>query len=480
MFEKDTLFFDAQKALKTALKFNEVETIPDHPVKALQICYYIGDKLEEKEIPKNCIHIELENLYNYFVTTKNRLPQIIDIASWEMNISEAQILAENINAILTCVIEERNNLVSIYAKKIIEQSANFNDQKLRIFIPTIRESTVIQYVSKNLSEAFGTDCEVLYYIADELGDQYPLAKYYYMYEFNPHIVITIDFIENHVINENTLLFCWMQDPMAILTNDEPIKKRKNDFYFVLLNRFGKSLIKKGIEDKKIYFQPFSTNPNIFYKKSTIKKENKIVFLGSDYSFEKNTNITNRCIYETISYIDTNTLTKDKMVELALKYNFAPDYFDTFVVVSLVRRRVIEWVCSLKNITVEVYGTDEWKQNKIVSPFYKGLLPYGEEMANVYNSSKYAIAVHPFYRYQQRVIEISACGSIPVIYKGHLCNEDEIFTHENNVLSFSTLEELKNCIGEKPINDSKQISQEISYKNLATKIINITKENTKNG
>lgn len=476
MFEKDTLFFSPQKALETALKNNEVETIPGHPIRALQICYYIGEQLINENIPKNCIHIDLENLYNYFVTTKNRFPQIYDLYSNDLNTDEAKILAKNIDDVLMVVKQERDKLVNLYVKQIIEQKPNFNDKKLRVFIPTIREATVIKHVSKNLSEAFEkAGYEVLFYLPDELGEQYPLAKYHYMYEFNPHIVVAIDFIENQVLNDNVFFFCWMQDPMPILYNGEPIKLRNRDYYFSLLNKFTKRLILKNVNESKIFFQPFATNTNIFYEDKKIIKKEKIVFLGSDYNFEKAFLVPKECINDIIEKIESNTLTKEITIKLALKYGFDLEIFEIQIVLSIIRRRIIEWLCTLKDIEIEVYGTELWKANHIIAPFYKGLLPYGESMAKIYNESKYAIAAHPFSRYQQRVIEISACGSIPIVYKGHLAQYEEDFKHEDNVLSFSTFKELQDCIGKTPKRDSRQISIDISYKEMVKKIIYIVKK-----
>jgi hypothetical protein len=164
-------------------------------------------------------------------------------------------------------------------------------------------------------------------------------------------------------------------------------------------------------------------------------------------------------------------------DYASRLRMSEDYVATSLISSFVRRRVIIWMCSLENIEVEVYGTDKWLDNKEVAPFYKGLLPYGEEMSKVYNSATYAISAHPLYRYQQRVFEMSACDTIPLVYKCGITREE--FFHEDNILSFSKFDELKNLIGAKPKKDSKQISEDISYKTLAQKIIDIVKNEVNN-
>lgn len=473
---KDTLFFNPKKALAVAKEQNQIETIPGHPVKSLQICYYIGEKLKDENITKNCIHIELENLYNYFVTTKNRFPTHFDLESTEFNAEEATYLTQKIISVLDAAKEERKNLINIYIKNILEQEPNFNDEKIRVFIPTIREATVIKHVSQNLSEAFlEKEVEVFFYLPDELGDQNLLPKLHYLYEFNPHIIITIDFIENKIINDKCFYFCWMQDPMAILTNNEVITKRERDFYFSVNDDYTNSLIKKGIPENKIFKQSFPTNPKIFYRDTSIKKENKIVFLGGNYNFDERFNIRKDFQEKIIKNIEKGELNFSVLEKYSLIYNIKIEDLYTWIIPAIVRRTVVKWLASLKDIQVEIYGTSDWLMFEETKPFYKGLLPYGEEMAKVYNSAKYGLVVHSQYMYQQRLCEISACDTIPVVYSSDLLQEE--FNHYDNILSFSNKNEFISCINKKPLKESSQIAKDISYKKMVEKIIDlINKEN----
>lgn len=474
--QEDIYFIDAQTALLTALQNNEVETIPNHPVKALQLCYYAGEEKLEST-PKNCIHVPLENVYNYFVTTKNRFPKQIRFDNTSFTIEEKKELTKAITSVLEASIQERNNLINLYSNKIKDSIPNFNEKKLRIFIPTIRESTVLKHVARNIADAFeDIDHEVFYYHADELGDQNLLPKLYYLSEFNPHIYITIDFIENQFINEHVFNFCWFQDPMPILYNQEKINVRERDYFFYLFNEFKEGLLKKEVPKNKILLQNFATNLKIFFNDNNILKENKIVFLGSNYNTQKNFNLNKNIIELLNSEIDKGSLSYTIIKKYSKKFNISEKDLEVWIIPSLVRKKAVQWMCRLKNISIEVYGSDSWLEVPEVRPFYKGLLPYGKEMAKVYNSAKYAIAAHSQYKYQQRVIEMSACGTIPIIYNCDLITEK--FYHDKNVLLFSTFEELKSSIGKIPQKDPIEISKDISYKNMAEKIISLVNNTIK--
>lgn len=475
-YSKDTYFFNAQVALKIAKQNNKMETIKDHPVKALQICYYAGE-VSLQNAPKNCIHVPLENTYNYFVKTENRFPKHMNFDDTGFSKDEMNTINNAIGEVFKEALTERYNLTKLYIEQVKNNTPNFKEKKWRIFIPTIRESTVLKHVSKNITATFKElGFEVFYYISDELGEQNLLPKLYYLDKFNPHIIINLDFLENQYLNDSVYNFCWFQDPVAILYNEEEIKIRKRDFILSLFDEYKNALIKKGVNKDKIYEQPFCTNPLVFFKNKTIKKEEKIVFLGSDYNFEKTYNLSEECLRKLDFYIEENDLNINTLKEISAEFNINYKALEIHILPSLVRRKVVIWLCSLDNIKVEIFGTEEWLKTPEVKPFYKGLLPYGEEMAKVYNSAKYAIAAHSQYKYQQRVIEMSACGTIPIIYHCDLITEN--FYHMENVLLFSTSKELEKCINKEPKKDPIEISDDISYKHMARKIISIVKENIK--
>ena len=467
----DTYFFDSDKALETAKNQNRVKTAVEL-VSALQVCYYAGDiKLENT--PSNCIHLPLEDIYTYFVKTKNRFPKALSFENSDYSQEEEDAIQLAIAKLLDAAKNERIQLSNIYAQQIHKNKPDFNEKVLRVFIPACRETTVMQYVSKNIAVEFKKlGCEVLYLIQDELGHCEPLHFLESQAQFNPHIIVRINHLDNEFLHEDVFNFCWFMDHMPILHNDAPMKIRKRDFIFSLYEYYDELLLKK-ISKKKISRQQLATNPQLFFKDPNITRENKVVFLGSDYNYEKNSNLDPGLREKLYLHIDNNELTDTLLRNYAKKYQLDYVTFKTWIIPSLVRRRVIIWMCSLKNINVEVYGTDIWLNNPEVVPYYKGLLPYGNEMSKMYNSTKYALAVNPEHRYQQRVIEMSACGTIPIMYVCPLTNEK--FDHEDNILTFSTFKELESCIGKIPPKDPAQIAEDISYKIMVENIIDKVKK-----
>ncbi len=471
-----TYFFDYKDAYKEARKQNKFTIFNN-----LQICYYNG---EHKVSPyPNLMGVPLGELCDYLSETPNRGISEIKFINSFSKLQQEEVLIY-IDALQQIAWQKKNDIGSEYRKALEEQKPDFSEP-LRILFITTRITTVLQYVAKNLADAFN-DLGYSTFVSIEQNamqswggnDSHGNAEFAWhlknIYEYNPHIIFNLDWINNTFLNEAVFNFVWFQDPMPILYDDKEIVLREKDYIFTLFDEFKEALIKKGVEATKIMPQQFATNPKIFFRDESIKKENKIVFLGSDYGFEKDLNISDEMKNKIYDDIENNRLNEEDVMQYAKDANMDENYFRTSIITSFVRRRVVIWMCMLEGINIEVYGTDAWLQNPEVVPYYKGLLPYGEEMAKVYNSATYALSVHPQYRYQQRVFEISACGTIPLIYNCSLIKEE--FFHEDNILSFSTLDELKGLIGQIPKKDPKEISEDISFEKMAKKIINIVENN----
>ena len=474
----DTYFFDYKEAYKEARKQNRFT-----PFNNLQICYYNG---EHKESPyQNLIGVPVDTFCDYMTETPNRGMSLsnLEFGKGFTKEQETQITAY-LQQLQQIAYIKKKEIGDQYREAIQQQEPNFNEP-LRILFVTTRGTTVLQYVTKNLADAFDSlgyqtfvsieRNEMQNWGANDSHGNVDFAWHLKnIYEFNPHIIVSLDWINNTFLNDKVFNFVWFQDPMEVLFDQSVIKLRERDYYFYLVDQFKDALIKKNIDSNKLFYQSFCTNKKIFFEDAKIPKENKIVFLGVDYGFDKKITIADEIYEELYNHIENNSLSEELIQEYSSRTNINFATFKSSILPSIVRRRTIVWMCSLKDITVEIYGADSWLLNPITAPFYKGLLPYGEEMAKVYNSAKYALVSHVYYRYQQRLFEISACGTIPVVYKGNL--QDEAFNHEDNILSFSTFEELQNMIGKEPMQSPKQITEDISYEKMAMKIIEIVKQN----
>lgn len=85
-FSQDTYFYNVIDAIKESKEDNDVYL--GHPtIFGKQICYYNADKKVD-ELPENCIFVPLENFYNYFSNTKNRLPKRLVICKDDLEENE--------------------------------------------------------------------------------------------------------------------------------------------------------------------------------------------------------------------------------------------------------------------------------------------------------------------------------------------------------------------------------------------------------
>ena len=117
--------------------------------------------------------------------------------------------------------------------------------------------------------------------------------------------------------------------------------------------------------------------------------------------------------------------------------------------------------------MEVYGPG-WEDNDSVKPFYKGITSHGKELADIYRAARYALVVHPFELNSQRLAEVSACGTIPIVYD---CRHSSVQPHwENDLLFYSSIEGLKDILESGGGSPVPQIAEYYSYENFARRII----------
>ena len=242
----DTYFFDAQLALEVSLKKNQAET--NNPnIKGLQLCYYDGETL--KNSPKNCIHLPLDEIYSYFVTTNHRFPKFVCFSNTSFSKDEQVSFNTSFTDILNLSIAQNNLLVDKYKKKIKKNKPNFSDKKLRVFIAACRETVVMQHISKNIAQSFKKmGYDVKFHIQkSDMESCGALDNLKTLYRFNPHITVNINHFNNEYLHKHVYNFVWFQDYMKILRDSKQIKLRKRDYIFTLMSDMQKVLKNKGIK-----------------------------------------------------------------------------------------------------------------------------------------------------------------------------------------------------------------------------------------
>lgn len=131
-FSKDTYFYNVEDAILEAKQNNKV--FIGHPtIFGKQICYYNAEK-EIDGLPENCIYVPIDNFFEYFLTTYNRLPTRLVI--FEDDIKGSSLLCEALEKSLKILEVQRKNFMNNIINEISKQKPNFNDEKLRVFIST--------------------------------------------------------------------------------------------------------------------------------------------------------------------------------------------------------------------------------------------------------------------------------------------------------------------------------------------------------
>ena len=467
----DTYFLDAQKALKTALKRNTVP-LPDDG-KGLQICYYDGDPL--KDVPENMIYVPFKNLYEYFSETKNRQPTYLSVAGSGITAADHSQMEVTINEIFTRVNEAREARRLNYIRMIRNQEPVTTQTPKRIFLMTSRHTSVIQYSTKGLAKAF----QKLGYEVKLMIEENDMQLLYQdwrvkeIYDFNPYVVVNINHMYNDIINKKTWNIVWWQDPMEELTNDIPINVRERDIVFSYDLSFDELWIRK--QTTPIFRQEFCFDSDIFKPNLEIKREEKVVFVGSSYFnfdfFNSNNPIVETLKEELILCLEKGVLvSEDEFIVMAGKLGIEIDRASVVhIMQAIVRDTTVQWLCQESHIPVEIYGRG-WEKNPIVSPFFKGEVAHGKKLVDIYCSARYALVCQAVNLQSQRLVEVCACEAIPVVYDSRSYAPDLLW--EDQYLFFKTREELSDRLKQVPKlngNSYERVKSKFSYDCFAKKI-----------
>lgn len=476
---KDTYFLNSEQALKTAKQNNKF--LINNRIESTQLCYYDGLKIEDA--PRNCINVPRKDIVTFFSTTKYRFPANL---SFGLNMSQPQaveltkLFQELIGAAKT---KHKENILAMQ-KKISTLELDFSE-KLRVFVPTCRETTVMRYLSQSIADIFQSlGYEVLYYLQGDLESCSMLPALQAQYDFNPHVIIDINNFNCHFFNKDVFNFMWLQDDMPYITNDKPMHLKERD-YILLYTKYHKDvLLKKGVTEDKIYIQDlFPVNENEFFLDKSIKREDKIIFVGSYYKKERaskhlNEDIDRELIYSVEKGI---FLTTERVIEIFKNYgvDLSDDTINNRIYINEImqgynRNTVVSWLAEIENMDVSIYGYDwELSNNQNIIDKYKG--PVDKKDLNaLYNSSKYILSVSGRVINTQRLGEIVFSGAIPVMYDSREIT-DEKETWDSECVYFKTKEELKNTL-QNNVQPKKYRSEDMldffSYKRFAERIENI--------
>lgn len=478
----DMYFLNPNEAYKTAILRNTYGTFND-----LQICYYDGEKFDNT--PENMINVPIGEIYDFFSERGLRIPTAVSHEGMNLNIETKKEIESYILTALKSSNIKRSGMIDIYKKEIKNIKLDFREP-LRIFFITTRLTSVMQYAVKNVSSAF----EKLGYttfISVEHNDMMSWGQnedsgYFAwhlknMLDFKPHITLNINYMHNSFLPKDMFNFIWFQDPVPILTNNEKIKLRKRDYIFTAQPLFDKYLKKAGVPKTRFSGQHLGYNSSRMFIDENIKRENKIIFIGSYYDANQRFNKVD--IYNDICLLFDKgiSLTKKNIKKICKKHNV--EYTDeslNLLQQCVIRNKVVEWLCDsgLENIEIYGYLWDKSPSNSI-KRFYKGQVAH-EKVKDLYNSAKYVLVVSGQVINTQRLAECTACGAIPVIFDSRDISPEKE-TWDDECLYFKSKKKLKKILQKKkePKGDISKIAKFLSYEHFAEKILKNIKEEINN-
>jgi len=461
----DTYFLDSKQALKESKENNRVDCTS--AVTGTQICYYLGEKI--KKAPKNCINVPVENIYLFFRDSSYRIPTKISYDNTQANQEKQKVLSEKITLIIQKSILDQKKLILEYKDKIQNNRPSFKDKKWRVFIPSSKLTTAMQHISRHLGNTFKKmGYDVMLFI-EENDMQYcsQLAQLRAHHKFNPHITVNLNHFNNNYLHKKVFNIVWMQDPMqSIIDPSSNIKVRKRDIIYSVAVPIDYALRNKNIPFQR---QNFVINSSIYKKIPNIRREKKIVFVGSSYlpNLHKD---TPKELFNDIYHIFINGFDFDesKIKQLAIKYNLDFIYVIIRVINFVIRDYSVLELCRLNtDYKIEIYGWG-WEVYPDIKPYFKGALKYGKDIAKVFNSATYSLSPHSSSIIQQRVLEAAACGCIPIVYDCKSIEPPPFY--DKNLIYYKDLNTLKKILEVSPTRKLKKLINENTYKKLTKRIL----------
>ena len=471
MYE-DIYFVDAKEALKVA---SEQNRWGENGI-FLQVCYYDGEKIESDL--GNLIHLPIDNLLESLAYGTYRIPTKISFGNLEFSEAVKVDVELNFNLSMQQVQIYRNQLNAQYLQNLQNAHLDFN-QPLRFYLSASSSTRVMQYVSKNIADTLqemGYDVMFELYIGIE-----DASCFKHIYEYNPHVTININHLNNNVLSEDVFNFVWFQDSMPVLLNDEKVVLRKRDYIYSLTRGLQEVVTKRGIANELL---PFMMNKKLYKARSNIKKEKKIVFIGSSYAQRivqiKDQSGFTQVFKEAVKIFEKNSCLKglehkESDVDYLMKKYEKSQQFVENIYGYLMRDYCVEKLCTIESdYKIEVYGYG-WENNPIVSPYFKGVVSYGEEISKIYNSATYGYCPGG-YVLMQRTLECAFSETIPLVLDVRADEQDEYDVRIEEALELFKINELQEVLSREPHKKKFDfIKQEYSYEHFLTKCIQIIQE-----
>ncbi|MCF6211294.1 MAG: hypothetical protein L3J88_10070 [Gammaproteobacteria bacterium] len=460
--DSNLYFFDYQQAYRTAAQHNQVSTT--HPsITALQICFYDGPP--QVDALENMISLPFEQVESRLIELPYQLPSqlIFPHGTPDNFINEIGRVFEQT---LKNVIQRRKMLTARIQQQLKNQRPEFDkNTPLRILLKSSRLTTVMQHCSRQLARALEKQGHEVFLCMEE-NDMQMLDSYLHikaLAAFNPHVVFNINALDTQHLHPDVFYFSWWQDPMPSITRGVTLPWRERDITLSLTRNFDDYLQHCGCPE--VRRQHFCIDKEIFNTAHDVKRENKIIFIGSSYRDRlRKSSRENGALQDIIARMKAGEPVDEtflRPLSQRWRLDYHRVYWDLFH--YAVRDVTLQWLCREADIPIEVYGRG-WQDDPLVRPHFRGELPHGEAVARAYNSARYAFICHPFEINSQRLVEAAACGSVPVVFD---CRHIAEAPHWDEYCRFfRTAAQLRDRLHSKDDLDPTPIAQSFNYDHLA--------------
>ncbi|MBF0613263.1 MAG: hypothetical protein G8345_21150, partial [Magnetococcales bacterium] len=470
----DSLFLHIHEARECAKHRHTVKGEKIHcGFDGVQLCFAFGQR--QAGDPPSLIPIPLDGVDQFFYQTPLRLPsQVIFDAADPLQCQRARQLATMIHT-----VQQHRQEIGIRHITSYQQKPLLASGPLRVLLPSSRADLDSRFFAEGMAHAFQSlGCEVRTLFEDLTRERYDTLNWLDLFqEFHPHVVFSISQHLNYWFHPQTVNVIWWQDPVGQLCRGEEFAWRPRDINFSFSRELDGYLRQARAPEGGLLRQGFCADELIFKPASPpLPRENKVVFVGSSYV---NKGILAQTIHTPAGQKVYRTLLERMEAgqpfprtlagQLAAESGLSEHAVFWYYLHYVIRDQCVRWLCQASDLlAVEVYGGGKWAEDPVVAPFYKGYLPRGEAVARLYQQAKFTLVSHPFDLHSERLMEVAACGSIPIVYDCRTWSEPPHW--DDHCLWFRTPHELRNCLQSTQCPDPTPIAQQATYQTFARRVL----------
>ncbi|MBF0283926.1 MAG: hypothetical protein HQL51_05655 [Magnetococcales bacterium] len=473
----DTLFLNPETALTAA---RQARTLPRERIQSgvngLQLCYALGAAQEVTGVP-GFVPVPVKGMVGFFHANRRRAP------TW-ISFDPADPAQRENAAALTGMIEK------IYAARFLEGNALLArlrsqpltlgpEEPLRVLLNTSRCDEDLRFPAEALARHFAARGCVVRTAFEDLRREFFDARDWIaiLQQFHPHVVVTLNEWQSFWSHPQCVNVIWWQDVVGQLRETQPMAWRERDLHYSLHQALDGYLLKCGVPPERILRQPFCVDREVFHPGSGENRRRKVVFVGSSYARKGGLDEARRqdpglerLLGEMFERLEAGDPLEDEVLQTySQQFGYSFDTIFWIFLHYVVRDRTVQWLCRCADrIDVEIYGGESWLQDPTTAPFYKGLLPRGEAVAEVYRNARYALVSHPFDLWNLRLLEAAGCGCIPIVYDCR--GRGGRASWEDSCLWFRTFQTLREQLTQVPVGDSRLVVESAGYDSFVDQIL----------